>query len=672
MADTDLSGAVLDGRYKVIEPIAEGAMGSVYRAERVGLGRAVAIKVMHQELPDELASRQRFEREAKLMALLEHPNCVSVNDFGVHDDKPFLVMDLVRGTSLLDLLDKVRQLEVGRAADVIRQVLSGLAHAHELGIVHRDIKPANIMISEKAGLGEQVRILDFGLARLQESTAAKLTTGIVVGTPNYMAPEQCKGSDIDARTDVYACGVILFEMLTGRKPFVADDPIAVVRKQMLEKPPTMASVEPRIDFGDLEAVVAKALAKAPADRFDSAVAMSKAVEAAAAKQTKTSAAALFARAVPENPELPANNPQATMSGWNVPSGAQSTAIPSSVIPGVSSSSGPTGGVANVGDAASGPFTGVATVDAGSGASGPSASVGFGGADAGSGAGAASPASGSPPPSGLPPLPQAKPYVPPPGIGASAVPSIGGAPHGFDSGGTPNAPAITPGSGGASAAPNAPLEVPPTRPTPMPGSMRAPGAERPIPQLPFTKKQLMIGAGGLLGLIILIALVAGGGGDKKPSTKKVSSGSGSGSAIKDAPPPVGESVAATIEQAKALIASEDYDGAVGILKTARKAHPENAELAFLAGKAYFGQLWWADGVDSFRDALTLDASYKQNPELLKAVLKGFLTTPDLDDRIVGFMRHDIGLPLRPYLEETAEKHPKKNLRARARAELDAGR
>src|SRR5687768_7841925 len=116
-------------------------MGAVYRGERLQLGRAVAIKIMHQELPDELASRQRFEREAKLMALLEHPNCVSVIDFGVHDDKPYLVMDLIRGTSLLDVLEKQHTIEIPRAADIIRQVLAGLAHAHEMGIVHRDIKP---------------------------------------------------------------------------------------------------------------------------------------------------------------------------------------------------------------------------------------------------------------------------------------------------------------------------------------------------------------------------------------------------------------------------------------------------------------------------------------------------------------------------------------------------
>jgi serine/threonine protein kinase len=232
-------------------------------------------------------------------------------------------------------MEKTGRLEIPRSVEIIKQVLSGLAHAHELGIVHRDIKPANIMISEKAGYGQQVRILDFGLARLTESST-KLTTGIVVGTPNYMAPEQCKGSDIDARTDLYACGVMLFEMLTGRKPFIADDPIQVVRKHLLEKPPTLASVEPNVDFGKLEEVIAKALSKAPADRYDSAVIMAKAVEAAAQGPIKTAAAAVYARAIPDSKAPPIGNVQATMSGWNVP---QSDSGPTSA--GSGPSSGPT-------------------------------------------------------------------------------------------------------------------------------------------------------------------------------------------------------------------------------------------------------------------------------------------------------------------------------------------
>src|ERR1043165_419311 len=136
----DLTGAILDGRYRVIEPIAEGAMGVVYRAERVKLGRIVAIKVLHDVLPNELSGRKRFEIEAMAMARLEHPHCASVLDVGIHNDRPYVVMDFVSGQNLKDLIATGPQ-PIGRAVDIVRQVLSGLAHAHELGIIHRDIKP---------------------------------------------------------------------------------------------------------------------------------------------------------------------------------------------------------------------------------------------------------------------------------------------------------------------------------------------------------------------------------------------------------------------------------------------------------------------------------------------------------------------------------------------------
>jgi serine/threonine-protein kinase len=277
----------------------------VYRGERVGLGRAVAIKIMHEQLPDELASRERFEREAKLMARLEHPHCVSVIDFGVHEDKPYLVMEYVRGTPLIDIINKSKQLTVARTADILRQVLSGLAHAHELGIIHRDIKPANVMVTEKTGLGEQVRLLDFGLARLIEG-GTKITRGIVVGTPNYMAPEQCRGGEIDARTDLYACGVMMFEMLVGQKPFSGDDPIQVVRKHINSPPPKLRDVSPDPELESLELIVARALAKSPADRFASASDMAAAIDAAVPR----------VRAATVEPSRP--NKVATESGWTVP------------------------------------------------------------------------------------------------------------------------------------------------------------------------------------------------------------------------------------------------------------------------------------------------------------------------------------------------------------------
>src|SRR6185503_171535 len=230
-------------------------MGVVYKGKRLSLDRAVAIKVMHTALPSAMEGKKRFEREAKLMAKLEHPHCVSIIDYGLHRAKPYVVMELVRGRSLFELIEEQGRFEIPRAVEVMRQTLSGLAHAHEHGIIHRDIKPANIMVTPKAPLGVHVRILDFGLARLRESSTS-LTGGLAVGTPSYMAPEQCRGETVDTRTDIYACGIVLFEMLAGRKPFVSKDLLEVVKQQMNAPPPRLADVAGG-EFGALEAVVAR-------------------------------------------------------------------------------------------------------------------------------------------------------------------------------------------------------------------------------------------------------------------------------------------------------------------------------------------------------------------------------------------------------------------------------
>ena len=287
----DLSGQVIDRRYQVVERLADGAMGVVYRAMRLNLDRPVAIKVMHASLRDEMKGKERFEREAKLMARLEHPHCVSIIDFGLHGKKPYVVMELVRGRSLFEMLVEQGRFEILRAVDILGQVLSGLAHAHEQGIIHRDIKPANIMTTPKAPLGVHARILDFGLARMLGSSAS-LSDGVAVGTPSYMAPEQCRGDELDARVDIYACGVVLFEMLTGSKPFVAEEPIEIIKKHLTEPAPRLADVRPG-DYGALEEVVARALAKSPADRFPSAVAMAEALEAAIAGRKAADSTAQF-------------------------------------------------------------------------------------------------------------------------------------------------------------------------------------------------------------------------------------------------------------------------------------------------------------------------------------------------------------------------------------------
>ena len=281
---------MLDGRYKVVEPIGEGAMGSVYRGERLKLGRAVAIKVINEEIPNE-ASRKRFEREALAMAKLEHPHCASVLDVGVHVGRPYVVMELVTGKNLKEVI-KEGPVPMMRAIDLTRQVLSGLSHAHEHGVIHRDIKPANVVLSQKSGLGDHVKILDFGLARFSSQETSNLTTGVVLGTPNYMAPEQIRGSSFDHRIDLYACGVMLFELLTGSKPFEANDPVAVCFQHLNDPPPRLADKSGGRQFGPLEDVVARALAKDPADRFQTADEFAAALSDAVSKP-------LFSSAPPE-------------------------------------------------------------------------------------------------------------------------------------------------------------------------------------------------------------------------------------------------------------------------------------------------------------------------------------------------------------------------------------
>src|SRR6185312_7049842 len=207
------------------------------------------------------ATRRRFEREALAMAKLEHPHCGAVIDVGVHDGFPYVVMEFVSGQNLKELL-AAGPLPIRRAAEITRQVLSGLSHAHEHGLIHRDIKPANIVLSHKEGVGDHAKILDFGIARSINDTT-NLTGALVLGTPNYMAPEQIRGTGIDLRVDLYACGVMLFELLTGKKPFEAKDPVAICMAHLNTPAPTLASKLPQRDFGPLEAVVARALAKDP-------------------------------------------------------------------------------------------------------------------------------------------------------------------------------------------------------------------------------------------------------------------------------------------------------------------------------------------------------------------------------------------------------------------------
>ncbi|HEX8026107.1 MAG TPA: serine/threonine-protein kinase, partial [Candidatus Limnocylindrales bacterium] len=275
-------GGVVDERYKVIEAMASGSMGVVYKAERVPVGKLVAIKFLHAPFANDSEFLARFERETRVMSKLNHPNCVSVVDFGVWDGAPYLVMEYVSGTTLRALIDN-GPMPTRRALALIRQIAAGLAHAHAQGVVHRDVKPANIMVSEEIGTGDHVRILDFGLARLRGAVGRDATqSNVVVGTPNYMAPEQTVGGGlIDARTDIYAAGVVLFEMVSGERPFQAEDTLALLGMHRAAPIPRLADRLPEgtpLPHG-LQELIDQAMAKSPGDRFQSAIELAEAIDA---------------------------------------------------------------------------------------------------------------------------------------------------------------------------------------------------------------------------------------------------------------------------------------------------------------------------------------------------------------------------------------------------------
>ena len=317
-----------------------------------------------------------------------------------------------------------------------------------------------------------------------------------------------------------------------------------------------------MDFGELEAVVAKALAKESKDRYADAEAMTAAIDAA----MKKGAARVFARAVPQAMSSANSAPQvATPSGWNVPSAfAQPMTEPSSPLPPQDSLS----------------------------------------------------------------IPQTPPRDP-------------SAPH---------EPAFTTGSTGSSGPAPAPISAEPT------AQVRAPSRKRPL-----SNKQLAIAGGALAVLVIVIAIVAGSHKSKSAAVVPAAQGSATGSG---GPDPIDAALAHATELAQ----SGDGEAALQTLLRARKQFPDNAPLAVAAGKLYFNKLWWTDGIKSFRDAVRIDPSLKSDADLIKTVLRGFNTTPDVDDRIESFLREDIGEPARPYLEETAKSHPNKQIRARAAAEL----
>ena len=255
----------LGGRYRIERELGRGGMAKVFLGTDTVLGRTVAVKVLAPQYADDDSFVQRFRREAQAAASITHPNIVSVFDTGSDDGMHFIVMEYVEGRTLAEILAGGGRILPDRAIDIAIDVDRALEAAHARGVIHRDIKPGNIMLDPRG----DVKVTDFGIARVTTTADTVAQTAAIMGTAAYLSPEQAQGLPNDGRSDIYSLGCVLYEMVTGRPPFLGDSPVAVASKQVLEQPVPPSRLNPDIT-ADLDAVILRALAKNPANRYQSA------------------------------------------------------------------------------------------------------------------------------------------------------------------------------------------------------------------------------------------------------------------------------------------------------------------------------------------------------------------------------------------------------------------
>ncbi len=278
------STTLLADRYRVIERIGRGGMGEVFLAEHAVIGKKVAIKILRAEFIDREDIIQRFLQEARSASDIRHDHIVDITDFGHSPSgRPFFVMEYLEGENLCDTLKEGGAMGWQRARHIAVQICRALQAAHDKGVIHRDVKPGNCLRITKNGDPDFIKVLDFGIAKVinDDSTEQDLTeTGMVMGTARYMSPEQAQSLPLDARTDIYSVGIILYQMITGRVPFNDGGFLSIISKQVNASPPTFADVSEGLDApAGIEAVVMRALAKDPEDRFPTVGEMGDALEA---------------------------------------------------------------------------------------------------------------------------------------------------------------------------------------------------------------------------------------------------------------------------------------------------------------------------------------------------------------------------------------------------------
>jgi len=265
-----MEGRMVSGRYRILRKLGQGGMGAVYLAEQPGLGHKVALKFLNANLSQDEGIARRFLNEARSYGLVAHPNAVALHDFGQDEQgNLFISMEYVEGQDLKKLLLQEGRLAMSEAVDIALQLADVLAHAHAQQVVHRDLKPENVVV--RRGLrGYHAKVLDFGIARILGNGATRVTVqGLVAGTPNYMAPEQVEGKEVDARVDIYALGLLLFELLTGQVAIGGTSVAEVLNKQFRQPTPSLAEVVPELNVPSLDAIIQKATAKSLEARYAS-------------------------------------------------------------------------------------------------------------------------------------------------------------------------------------------------------------------------------------------------------------------------------------------------------------------------------------------------------------------------------------------------------------------